>query len=216
MKNILSKFWYNNKPLILFITLMVVFRGAVADWNPVPTGSMQPTIVEGDVIIVNKLAYDVQLPFTHTSLLKLGDPERGDIIVFESKASDLRLVKRVVGIPGDTLEMLDKQLIINGIPLDYQLPNTTLSYPIDLTEDLLGIEHFVRFYPSSRHSSFTPITMPEGYYFAMGDSRDNSADSRVIGLVPRSEIIGRSRHIVLSFDMDNNYIPRSDRFFHKL
>src|SRR6187402_3582202 len=94
-----SVIWKENKSFFIFVVLMLVFRSALADWNTVPTGSMKPTILEGDRIAVNKLAYDLRVPFTAISLLKLADPERGDIVVFESKASAKRLVKRVIGLP---------------------------------------------------------------------------------------------------------------------
>ncbi len=216
MKNRIFKAWRENRSLLLFILLMSVFRSAVADWNEVPTGSMQPTIVEGDRIWVNKMAYDVRVPFTHISLKKIADPARGDIIIFDSEVSDKRLVKRVVGIPGDTLELRNNTLIINGEQLAYKSVGATASTQ-DLQENLLGVEHLIRI--DSRGtplSSFQPVTVPAGYYLALGDNRDNSADSRMIGFVPRDEIVGRSRSVVLSLNYDNFYIPRKDRFFHRL
>ena len=210
------KAWRENKSFLLFLFLMFVFRSAVADWNEVPTGSMKPTIVEGDRILVNKLAYDVRVPFTNISLYKLSDPVRGDIIIFDSKASDKRLVKRVVGVPGDTVELKDNVLTINGERLDYITVTSTIS-TLDKMENLLGVEHFVRIgRQGSRLSSFRPVEVPVDHYLVLGDTRDNSAVSRVIGFVPRREIVGRSKSVVLSFNYENYYIPRKDRFFHKL
>ena len=162
------------------------------------------------------MAYDLRLPFTHISMLKLADPQRGDIIVFDSEVSDKRLVKRVVGLPGDVVAMIDNVLIINGQALNYQ--NKLLSkHYADKTENLLGLEHMVRTLPhGSMLSNFNPVKVPAGHYLALGDNRDNSADSRVIGFVPREEIVGRSRSVVLSFDYDNYYMPRSDRYFQSL
>src|SRR5690606_29012522 len=120
VNNRLNKLWRDNRSLVIFLLLMLIFRSAVADWNEVPTGSMKPTIIEGDRILVNKLAYDLRVPFTHISLLKLADPQRGDIIIFDSQASDKRLVKRVIGIPGDTVELVDNVLHINGEQLVYE------------------------------------------------------------------------------------------------
>ena len=217
MNKRLHELWAEYKRYVLFIVLMVMFRGAVADWNPVPTGSMLPTIVEGDVILVNKLAYDIQVPFFNTSLIKLDDPERGDIVIFKSKASDLRLVKRVIGVPGDTLEMNNNQLIINGKKLNYSNANYNSLGSIDVQENLLGLDHDIRISPfRTSQSSFNKVVIPEDYYFTMGDNRDNSADSRVIGFVPRDEIIGRTKRLLLSFNMENNYLPRKERFFHTL
>jgi len=217
MNKRLHELWAEYKRYVLFIVLMVMFRGAVADWNPVPTGSMLPTIVEGDVILVNKLAYDIQVPFFNTSLIKLDDPERGDIVIFKSKASDLRLVKRVIGVPGDTLEMNNNQLIINGKKLNYSNANYNSLGSIDVQENLFGLDHDIRVSPfRTSQSSFNKVVIPEDYYFTMGDNRDNSADSRVIGFVPRDEIIGRTKRLLLSFNMENNYLPRKERFFHTL
>ncbi|MEI8647346.1 signal peptidase I [Paraglaciecola sp. Hal342] len=216
MKVYLTTLYRDNKSVLLFIVLMCVFRSAIADWNEVPTGSMQPTIVEGDRIWVNKLAYDVSTPFVNYSLLKLADPVRGDIIVFESAPADKRLVKRVVGIPGDTIAMIDNVLYINQQPLSYE-NNVAKGHFSEVTENLLGVQHRIRVANNgSRLSSFTPLTIPADYYLAMGDNRDNSADSRVIGLIPRDEIIGRANKVVMSLNYDNYYLPRTERFLHTL
>ena len=119
MKTGLLKAWREYRAFVLFIVLMVIFRSALADWNVVPTGSMKPTIIEGDRILVNKLAYDFRVPLTHIALYRFADPGRGDIVVFDSKAADTRLVKRVIGLPGDTVEMRDNRLTINGIEARY-------------------------------------------------------------------------------------------------
>lgn len=208
--------WKENRYFVLFLVLMFVFRSSVADWNSVPTGSMKPTILEGDRILVNKMAYDVRVPFTHISLLKISDPARGDIVIFDSDVSDKRLVKRVVGIPGDTIAMYNNTLYINGKPQRYEEVSSSMQ-TADWMENLSGTEHFIRIkHSGSPLSSFRPVTVPEGYYLVLGDNRDNSADSRVIGLVPRDEIVGRSSSVVLSLDYDNYYMPRKDRFFQTL
>lgn len=212
MMHRLVKAWQNNKSLIVFISLMFVFRSAVADWSDVPTGSMKPTILEGDRILVNKMAYDVRLPFTHTSLIKLSDPQRNDIIIFDSKISDKRLVKRVIGVPGDIISMKDNVLTINGQTLSYQQANEQ-----DKIEQLPNHQHQIRtLNNNNRFASFEPVTVPEKQYLVLGDNRDNSADSRFIGFVPRKEIVGRSSTVVVSLDYDNYFIPRSERFFHSL
>lgn len=209
------RLWQQNRFFVLFIVLMFAFRSAIADWNSVPTGSMQPTIVEGDRIFVNKMAYDLRVPFTHISMVRLDDPERGDIIVFDSEQSDIRLVKRVVGVPGDRISMRNNVLTINDQTLDYVSLSESET---DFVENLLGIEHKIRVNPvnMSRLASFPAIVVPEDSYLALGDSRDNSADSRVIGFIPRQEIVGRANSVVMSFNYDNYYIPRADRFFKPL
>lgn len=216
MKQGLARVLRENRSTLLFLALMVVFRSACADWNHVPTGSMKPTILEGDYILVDKMAYDIRIPFTHTSLARLGEPKRGDIVVFDSEASGNRLVKRVVGIPGDAVELRNNRLIINGEPLVYGLASESSLFR-EVREDLLGIEHLVRLHKrGSAMSSFPLVRVPKDYYLALGDNRDNSADSRVIGLVPRKEIVGRAHKVVLSLDYDNHYLPRRGRFFQQL
>ena len=216
MRESVFRFLRESRSFFVFLFLMSVFRSGIADWNEVPSGSMKPTIVEGDRILVNKLAYDIQVPFVYTSLKKLADPQRGDIIVFNSDAANLRLVKRVIGIPGDVVSMTDNVLTLNGQTLDYEVLSVSLP-EIDQTEALPGVPHTVRIREhGSRLSSFGPVTVPEGVYLALGDNRDNSSDSRVIGFVPRSEIIGNATRIVLSLDYDHFYLPRSERLWQPL
>ncbi|QEY15770.1 signal peptidase I [Cellvibrio sp. KY-GH-1] len=208
----MQKLWAEHRGLLVFFLLMFSFRSAIADWSDVPTGSMKPTLVEGDRISINKMAYDLRIPFTHISLYKIADPVRGDIAVFDSTVAGKRLVKRVIGVPGDTVAMDNNRLLINGQPLSYQ--------PLmagDLLESLPGKTHVVRTNQAqSRLANFDPVTVPEGQYLMLGDNRDNSADSRVIGFVPRSEFVGRSRGVVISLDYDNYFLPRGERFMKEL
>ena len=208
-----------NRSFIVFITLMCVFRSAVADWNDVPTGSMKPTIVEGDRIFINKMAYDLRVPFTHISLIKTGEPAYGDIVIFDSKAADNRLVKRVIGLPGDTISMKDNRLFINEQPSSYQIVATSneVNDYIEQPNHSSRKQHFVRTSHTKRpFDSFNQVTVPEGHYLVLGDNRDNSADSRFIGFVPRGEIVGKSEHVAFSLNYDNYYLPRLDRFFKPL
>jgi len=198
--------------------LMLVFRSAVADWNDVPTGSMKPTIVEGDRIYVDKLAYDLRVPFTLHSLIKLADPQRNDIIIFESAAADKRLVKRVIGIPGDVVAMKNNKLYLNGQASSYQSlkvqPSVANTNELIVQESLATATHNIRLNKqASSLANFSSVKVPEGFYLVLGDNRDNSADSRVIGFVPRHEIIGRSNKVVMSLNYDNYFLPRAERFF---
>jgi len=217
MKGRLLKAWYEYRGFAVFIVLMLIFRSALADWNVVPTGSMKPTILEGDRILVNKLAYDFRIPLTHISLYKLADPRRGDIVVFDSKAANTRLVKRVIGLPGDIVEMRDNRLTINGIAARYadigHEPDVTFA-----TESYLDIAHKIELARTgvSRFSTFGPVTVPKDCYLVLGDNRDNSADSRFYGFIPRDEIVGNAKTVVLSLDYDDFYIPRAERFFRPL
>lgn len=217
MKRGLTKAWREYKGLALFIFLMIIFRSALADWNVVPTGSMKPTILEGDRILVNKLAYDLKIPLTHVSIHQFGDPKRGDIVVFDSKLADTRLVKRVIGLPGDIVEMRDNRLVLNGIEAGYSNVEHAAD-AIFAIESYLGMSHRIELSRAGpgRLRSFKPVKVPEGHYLVLGDNRDNSADSRVYGFIPRDEIIGNARTVVLSLNYDHYYIPRADRFFHPL
>jgi len=193
----------------LFLFLFFCIRSSFADWSPVPTGSMIPTILEGDVITINKAAYDIRVPFTHISLLKTNEPVRGDIVVFDSKVSDKRLVKRVIGLPGDIIAMKNNQLIINGKPVQYEIIGD------DIVEHLDEKSHSIQLFENanSTHQSFAQVKVPTDYYLMLGDSRDNSVDSRFIGLVPRKELVGRAGGVAISFDMENFYIPRKNRLW---
>jgi signal peptidase I len=217
MKNGLIRLWRENRGLLLFLVLMIFFRSALADWNTVPSGSMKPTILEGDRILVNKLAYDLRVPLTDISLYKFGDPKRGDIVVFDSKAADTRLVKRVIGVPGDLVEMRDNRLTINGIPARYSDVEHAAD-AIFAIESYGAMRHRIELAPAgkSRLSSFGPVRVPEDRYLVLGDNRDNSADSRVRGFIPRREIVGGTRTVVISFDYDHYYLPRTGRFFRAL
>jgi signal peptidase I len=217
MKQSMRSFWKEYRLFLALILLMVLFRTALADWNTVPTGSMKPTILEGDRILVNKMAYDVNLPLTHVSLFRIADPERGDIVIFDSQAAGNRLVKRVIGLPGDVIELKNNRLLINGVPAKY----SDLQYTDDAIyarETIDGSTHRVKFslFSNPRFSNTGPLRVPLDHYLVLGDNRDNSADSRVHGFVPRSEIIGSSKKVVMSLDYDNYYLPRPDRFFHAL
>jgi|SRR5690606_23034208 len=221
--------WRELRGVAIFVVLMVMFRSAVADWSDVPTGSMKPTIIEGDRIFVNKLAYDLRLPLTHISLWRLAEPQRGDIIVFDSGELDLRLVKRVIGLPGDVVEIRQDIVHINGEALAYAPPESVpqdgpaepgrrSGYVRDMVESFPSEDtgHLVRLTRGGALSSFAAVTVPADSYFVLGDNRDNSADSRVIGFVPRAEIVGRSSSVVLSLDYEHSWMPRSDRFFRQL
>jgi len=214
--NWLLKVWKNNRSLILFICLMSVFRSAVADWYAVPTGSMNPTIVEGDRILTDKMAYDLRVPFSHISLMRTDEPKAGDIIVFDSKAANNRLIKRVIGVPGDTVTLVDNKLIVNGKALDYALTDDEQEQQT-LIENLAGVQHAIQVSKTpSVMQHFAPVVIPKDMYLAMGDNRDNSADSRVIGLVPRSELLGKAKRVIVSLDYDDYYLPRKERVLHDL
>ncbi len=211
----------------LIITLLIAtsFKSAIADWNDIPSGSMKPTILIGDRVFVNKLAYDLKIPFTSLHLAKWADPRRGDIVVFYSPEDGKRLIKRVVGLPGDTLAMHKNRLLINGKLVKYEpLPKEIMnqieldqqSHYLFFNENLTGKQHAVMFLPSRPSLiTFGPVIIPAGQYFMMGDNRDNSADSRFFGFVDRKLIVGRATMVVISRE-ESFLHPRWGRFFKDL
>ncbi len=222
-----------NKGFIFFVIFLFVFRGAIADWHPVPTGSMKPTILEGDVVWENKLAYDLQVPFTNISLIRLGEPARGDIVVFTSEKAGKRLIKRLIGLPGDTIEVKHNRLFINDIAAEYtNIKDKTLEpkrdydkeagiYALESMSDLNP--HTVQIKPDVYNplQNFKKITIPKDNYFFMGDNRDNSADSRYYGYIPRSEIRGHATSTLMSIITKKswevwNWRFRAERFFDAL
>ena len=223
-----DRFWREWRGFFLFIAIMLVFRSAIADWNQVPTGSMIPSILAGDRIVVNKTAYDLRVPFTFVRLARWADPQRSDVITFESPKDGRLLVKRVIGVPGDTVELRDNTLFINGESASYapvqaqHIPEPLLAvspYVEVAQETILGQTRTVMTRRQARlqsRSSYGPITVPDGAYLVLGDNRDNSQDSRFIGLIERDLILGRANSIAFSLDYDNFYAPRGDRFFRDL
>lgn len=228
----MAKFWKNNKGIIVFLFLMLFFRSAIADWYHVPTGSMKPNILIGDRVWVNKLAYDVKVPFTDYNLNRHHEPVRGDVVVFQSKSADERLIKRVIGVPGDKIAMLNNRLKINGEWVSIERIEKGQSFDeflVDrdeadyLHESVEEDEKSASGYPIrvsrirlNPKSSFGPIEVPDEQYLVLGDNRDNSQDSRWIGFVPRAELIGRAERVIISFDTDNYYLPRSGRYWSEL
>jgi len=209
-----------NKGFLLFLLLLGIFRTAVADWNPIPSGSMRPNLLEGDVVFVNRLAYDLKLPLTDVVLAHLNDPKRGDIVTFTSPADGQRLIKRLIALPGDKVEMRNKQLLINGEPADYELLTLGLepitegrSLPaVQVSEKVAGKQRIIQWLPDlHRATDFAPMTVPADSYMMLGDNRDNSVDSRYIGLVPRKVLIGRAERILVSAAILDDWSLRTER-----
>ncbi len=221
--NTVVNFLKEHKQLFVFLVLMSLFRSAVADWYTVPSGSMQPTIQVGDRIIVNKMAYDLRFPFTNVSLASLDKPKHGEIVVFESKAANLRLIKRVVGLPGDVVTMQNNIITVNGQKLTYHaLDNKkvqTDSIHVNYFSEKIGnITHRINIGNSATNQliNFGPVTVPKGHYLVLGDNRHHSADSRVYGFIPHHELRGKATGIAFSVDYDNYYIPRKERLFQNI
>lgn len=210
----------SNRGFLVFLLCFGIFRTAVADWNPVPSGSMRPTLLEGDVVLVDRLAYDLKLPLTDVVLAHRAEPRRGDVVTFSSPADGTRLIKRLVGLPGDTVELRESLLLVNGeaaLYEDRQVVREALAPGVELpalraTERVAGHARAVQFMAGATAARrFGPVVVPAGHYFMLGDNRDNSADSRFIGFVPRERLIGRAHHVIVSADILAHWAPRMER-----
>lgn len=239
------------KPLLIIGLALFSFRSSVADWNDVPTGSMKPTILEGDRIFINKIAYDLKVPFTTIRLAQWDDPHWGDVVVLRSPEDsqggtaaqsvslinlNKRLVKRVIGLPGDVIEVRGEVLFRNGRAADYSGLDPDVIMQVDDTErprfrfaseQIEGREHPIMlraFLQRQFIEPFGPISIPDNQFFVMGDNRDESRDSRYFGTVQREAILGRAVGVAFSFKKkreDPLYLfwkvsLRWDRFFTKL
>lgn len=227
IKTFVHRFWKEWRITFLFIVFVVIpVKSSLADWNWVPTGSMNPTILEGDLIYVNKIAYDLRFPLTMHRLARWSDPERGDIVICFSPDDGTRLVKRVIGRPGDTIEMKNNILLLNGEQVGYtridpecaeDLPHKVRGKCVLAMEDLDGAPHAVMNIPSAiAVRDFGLITVPEDSYFVMGDNRDSSRDSRFFGFIKRESIVGKAKGVIGSFDITDKYQPRLKRFLSSL
>jgi signal peptidase I len=221
------EWWREYRGTTFFLFGMLMFRSAWADWVTVPTGSMNPTIIEGDRVLVDKHVYGLRLPWTLVRLTDGRDPQRGEIVVFDSPVDGISLVKRVIGVPGDTIALDEAGLVINGAHARYEggdvallnglLAQTQARQPMVFREEGVVPAHDILRMPfGSPHELMRPIVVPEGMYFMLGDNRDNSADSRYIGFVPRRNIVGRASRVAMSFDPEHYYEPRGRRFFEPL
>lgn len=224
----LHAFWEWLRPLLVLLVALMSFRSAVADWNDVPTGSMKPTILEGDRVFVNKIAYDLRVPFTTWRLAEWGDPGRGDVVVLLSPENGRRLIKRVIGVPGDVLELRRNRLFVNGKPATYDVLDGEIATRVRprqrfrrllAWEGIGGERHPVMVTPAlhTPWGDFGPIEVPPDQFFLMGDNRDESRDSRVIGYVPRELILGRAVGVAFSIDPTEGFpFLRPGRFFDAL
>jgi signal peptidase I len=210
-----------NKGFLVFLVLFGVFRTAIADWNPIPSGSMRPGLLEGDVVFVNRLAFNVKVPLTDVVVARTGEPQRGDVVTFSSPTDGTRLIKRVMAVPGDVVEMVNEKLIINGQAATYSNPEQLME-PIGegqftqaqrYDERIGSLHQRIQVLPQvAARRNFSAMTIPADQYLMLGDNRDNSADSRYVGLVPRNLLIGRAVRVLVSADIEGNWMPRGERF----
>lgn len=208
-----------SRALFPVILVVLLLRSFVVEPFRIPSGSMIPTLMVGDFILVNKYAYGLQLPVIHTEILPLGKPERGDVVVFRfPKRPEIDFIKRIVGLPGDTVTYRDKQIYVDGKPV----PRTRLGvyagedaarmpYSIKFREDLGGVKHAILHIPRRPSQPARQFKVPPGHYFVMGDNRDNSDDSRSWGYVPKENLVGKAFLIWMSWDT-NSFRPVFSRF----
>ena len=195
-------------PIVLIVLLL---RSFIAEPFRIPSGSMMPTLLVGDFILVNKFTYGIRLPVINKKIIELSEPNRGDIVVFRyPKDPTVDYIKRIVGLPGDKVVYSNKKLTINDLPVQqtslgsYQGlgQGEEMSGAEDLLENLTGVEHRILIRNGTPTVEFVYV-VPEGNYFAMGDNRDNSNDSRYWGSVPEANLVGKAFFIWMSWDWQN-------------
>lgn len=200
--------------------LVLVLRSFLFEAFRIPSGSMKPTLIEGDFIVVNKFDYGFRLPVLGTKVIPMKNPKTGDIIVFKHE-SGKDLIKRVVGVPGDHIRYANKKLYINGHEVPTKdVPVTAEQQPVhprytlvEKEEQLNNLSHNIYIYPEHPALyAFSDVIVPENSYFVMGDNRDNSEDSRFWGFVRDEDILGRGVLTWLSMDGWNLSKVRWDRF----
>jgi signal peptidase I len=185
-------FFASLAPVLGFV---LVLRSLIAEPFQIPSKSMVPTLKVGDYILVNKWIYGVRLPVLHTKIIDVSLPERGDVMVFYPPHQDRYFIKRVIGLPGDKVNLIKGQLFINGEKMAQKayIDEPAAPRSVVMTEDLGSTEHLMqrRNLPTRLSLNFS-TTVPAGHYFMMGDNRDNSSDSRVWGPVPENRIVGKA------------------------
>ncbi len=175
--------------------LVLVLRSFVIEPFQIPSSSMVPTLKVGDFILVSKWTYGIRLPVLRNKIIEIDSPQRGDVMVFFPPHEERYFIKRVIGLPGDEIHVLDGVLYINGDKMSQKVLQDEIAAPrsVVMTEDLGSLEHAMqrRMVPTRLSQNFTAV-VPEGHYFMMGDNRDNSSDSRVWGPVPEERIVGKA------------------------
>ncbi len=206
---------YSRAFFQIFLIVLVI-RSAIIEPFRIPSGSMMPTLLIGDFILVNKFSYGIRLPVINKKIIDIGEPKKGDVVVFRyPKDESVDYIKRVVAVPGDTLNYKNKTLIINGKPqkqVQLGIYNGTgsgenMTGTLERVEVIGNVEHSILvnqlypdFPPGCQMLSSGTITVPDGYYFVMGDNRDNSNDSRCWGFVPEQNLAGKAFGIWMSWD----------------
>ncbi|MBA6352714.1 signal peptidase I [Colwellia sp. BRX9-1] len=218
--NLLVRFYHSNKGFIWFLLALFFIRSTFINWNYIPSASMNPNLIEGDYVLVNKLAFDIKIPYWGKNIFPINNPQRGDIVAFDNDGN--LFVKRVMAIPGDTVQVINNNFHINGsrLPLkattmdiikNKELPysskysfsasqetnNTpavkTKSYNVIFASDLPD------YIKSSLVTNSPQFTVPTGKYFMIGDTRNMSHDSRYFGTIEREKIVGSIDRVLFNY-----------------
>lgn len=187
-------------PVLLFV---LIIRSFVFEPFRIPSGSMMPTLLQGDYIFVKKFAYGLRLPVTETEIVETGAPARGDVVVFRlPEDPDINYIKRVVGLPGDRIEYVDHRLTINGnpTPLVRDSAGNGAGMLPRFLEDLDGRSHAILIADPDNSIRDGVYEVPDGHYFMLGDNRDNSRDSRFLGPIPESHLVGEAVRVWMHMD----------------
>ena len=209
---------YANSLFPVFF-IVLVLRSFVGEPYEIPSGSMKPTLLIGDYILVSKFSYGVRLPVIDTKILDVDHPKRGEVFVFRYPVdNETNFIKRVVGVPGDQVRYENKVLYINGVKAEQtpvgmapaECPGFFRQPATILQEDLLGVEHKI-YNCGTGYGGTLDFTVPEGHYLAFGDNRDNSNDSRGWGFVPEANLVGKAQVIWFSSDATKGWFS-GERF----
>lgn len=212
-----------SRSLLPVFLIVLILRSFVFEPFRIPSGSMMPTLLVGDFILVNKYAYGLRLPVSNKKILDVGEPQRGDVVVFRyPQDTSVDYIKRIVGVSGDVVEYRRKSLYVNGEPQPQQVEGqyvgvgagTRETGVLRVTEELAGVSHETLINPKRPDFAFGctlmangPVKVPDGHYLAMGDNRDNSNDGRCWGFVPEENLVGRASMIWMNFDSQLSGFP---------
>ncbi len=207
-KPALIEFSHSFFPVFLIV---FIIRSFIVQPYRVPSGSLEPTVLPNDFLLVTQYSYGLRLPITNTQFIKIGEPKRGEISVFHFPPDPtIDYVKRIVGLPGDHIVYKDKTLFVNGVKATQTYVGMATDYGDDeddedlsvklYEEDLMGVKHSILINPDKVDNNTYDFIVPAHMYFALGDNRDGSYDSRYWGFVPEANLVGRPRFIILSYD----------------
>ncbi|MCP3680635.1 MAG: signal peptidase I [Gammaproteobacteria bacterium] len=213
---------YSRAFFPVFLAVLII-RSFIFQFYYVPSGSLMPTVLPGDLVFVTQYSYGLRLPLTKTKILSIGEPKRGDIALFYPPDPKVTYIKRIVGVPGDhiiyknrTLSINDKiatQKVVGEMTYHSLPPEAQRTFAAQIVEeDLAGVQHKILLEKDrSSDSVVYDFVVPPGYYFAMGDNRDDSGDSRYWGLVPERDLIGQAWWVVIGWDLHHHHHIRWSR-----